>query len=201
MASADQVLDFWFGTLDAFGRADPERARRWFRASQSFDDAIRDQFASLVERALGGSLEGWSASARGTLALILLLDQFPRNLFRGQPRAFAGDARAQALSRRMVERGEDRALPFDQRLFAYLPLEHAESRLCQALHLGLLEQLREELPASRRGELESALRHAREHAEIIARFGRFPHRNAVLGRQDSAAERAYLEAGARRFGQ
>ncbi len=201
MTRAEQVLDFWFGALDVRGRARPDKARRWFHASPQFDREIVARFGPCIAAALGGGLEAWSATPTGSLALIVVLDQFTRNAFRGRARAFAGDVRAQALSRRMIERGDDRALAFDHRLFAYLPLEHAESRLCQATHIGLLEQMRDELPPARRAELDNAFHHARQHAGIIARFGRFPHRNAILGRPSTTGECAYLKSGAGRFGQ
>lgn len=197
-----ELLDLWFGELEG-GFAAPEARRRWFRADPAFDDALRTRFGDDVGAALAGERDAWASTPEGRLALVLLLDQLPRNLFRGTARAFAGDERALVAARVGVGRGDDRLLPAEPRVFLYLPFEHAEHRADQQTAVVLLERLRDTLterPAAR-GILEDYLAHAREHRELVRRFGRFPHRNAVLDRPSTDDERAWLARDGRRFGQ
>jgi uncharacterized protein (DUF924 family) len=183
-APAD-VLDFWFGDGDS---VDP----RWFKRSDAYDREIAAHFGAAVPAALAGGLDRWAGTTDGALALILLLDQFTRNLHRGTPQAFAGDAQALALSRRLVATGEHLRLPPLRRWFAYMPLEHAEDLALQALCVQLFEALAADA-GSHREALAGALDYARRHHDVIARFGRFPHRNAILGRASSAEEAAFLQ--------
>ena len=196
-----EVLEFWFGQPDAHGLADSTHRGRWFNASPEFDARVDAQFGPAVTAALGGAFESWTARPDGTLALILLLDQFTRNIHRGTAAAWSGDARALALARRLVERGADLKLRGDARSFAYLPFEHAESRTMQALHLGLLARWQNEAVAPVAERLTTNIEFARRHAAIVQRFGRFPHRNSVLGRASTAAEIEFLERARNRFGQ
>lgn len=186
-----EVLGFWFGEPGSahHGHARPE----WFRKDPEFDGAIRVRFGALVEEALAGGLPGWAVHAEGALAEVLVCDQFPRNLFRDDARAFALDGRALALARRLVAEGRDRAYPPVCRAFVYLPFEHSESLDDQRESVRLFGTLRDDPQAGR--YLEWAVR----HLEVIERFGRFPHRNAVLGRACTAAEQAFLEQPASRF--
>ncbi|VVE52601.1 membrane protein [Pandoraea capi] len=180
------VLDFWFGTPDAevYGMARPE----WFRKSDAFDEAIRARFGALHARAVAGELSDWADTPLGACALIVMLDQFSRNLFRHRAEAFAGDAQALAVARRLVEAGDDRRLPTAQhRVFVYLPFEHDESLESQHLSLALYEQL------AQASGLVDNLDYARKHAVIIERFGRYPHRNAALGRASTPEEIAFLK--------
>lgn len=170
------VLDFWFGPQDA-ARAE------WFRKDESFDAVIRLRFGAQVERALAGGLLEWEATPEGALARVLLLDQFTRNIFRGTARAFAGDALALEAARAMVARGDDAKLPPLRRVFVYLPFEHSEDPAMQRESLRLFGEL----------GLGGFLDYARRHAEVIERFGRFPHRNAVLGRDSTAEEIEFLK--------
>jgi uncharacterized protein (DUF924 family) len=195
-------LDFWLG----FDHEDPaaleQRWRRWFANDPDFDAQISARFGRLVPAAASGALASWHGASRDRLALILLLDQFPRNLFRGTREAFAHDADALALTREGVARGQDRALSPLERVFFYMPLQHAESRVAQRESVRLFDALRKEpAPARLAAALDEAARYARMHADIIARFDRFPHRNRLLGRPSTAAERAYLDGGAPTFGQ
>lgn len=180
-----EVLDFWFGPAGSpeYGKSRKE----WFSKSDEFDEAIRTRFLDLHLRAAGGQMQAWEAAPDSLLALILALDQFPRNLFRGSARAFASDAQAQAAALLAVTRGHDRALLPVQRVFVYLPFEHAEDLALQRRCVELFEGLR--------GEPDSAgnIDYARRHCEIIARFGRFPHRNAVLGRLSTPEEIEFLK--------
>lgn len=180
------VLDFWFGRGDA---VDP----RWFKGGPAFDALIRAEHAATVEAALAGELDAWTTDAAGTLALVVVLDQFTRHLFRGTPRAFAGDAQALAQARALVARGDDRRLGLLQRWFACMPFEHAEDRAQQAESLRLFTALRDDARGTAlEAALAGALDYAQSHAEVVATYGRFPHRNPILGRHSSAAELAYL---------
>src|SRR4051812_46135668 len=172
--TAQSVLAFWFGApgSPARGKARAE----WYRKDAKFDDEIRRRFGEAVAVALAGGFGEWCATAEGSLARIVLLDQFTRNIFRGTPRAFAGDERALATAEDAVARGFDRALPFVERWFVYMPFEHAESVAAQHRSLELFGAL-----ASDMGD-DDALVWARKHADVIFRFGRYPHRNAILGR-------------------
>lgn len=183
---AQDVLDFWFG---APGSAEHGQTRGvWFRKDAAFDDEIRTRFGAVIEQALNGGLHEWDAAgARGTLARILVLDQFTRNAGRDTPAAFAGDAQALAATRALLAAGTDRELTALERWFAYLPLMHAEDPACQEQSVQLFSALAGADPA-----LEGALDYAHRHRGVIARFGRFPHRNAILGRASTADESEYL---------
>lgn len=177
------VLDFWF---------DEASAAHWFVASDTFDAQIRARFATAVQRAATGQLETWTATPAGWLALLILLDQFPRNLYRGDPRAWATDLDAQRVALSGLARGDDRQLPAIQRVFAYLPLEHAEDRALQQRSVALFDALHAQAPAGQQEKFANFLDYARRHRAVIERFGRFPHRNAALGRASSEDEVTYL---------
>ena len=182
--NASNVIEFWFGTAStaiALGSR-----KEWFVKDPTFDDRIRQRFGPLVEQALAGPL-GWTAGAVEQLAELIVLDQFPRNLYRGTARAFAGDARALPLALSLVDAGTEHLLQPVQRTFVYLPLEHAEDRALQARSVALFTALAAEAP-----ELQGSLDYAHRHQEVIARFGRFPHRNTALGRTSTAEELEYL---------
>jgi uncharacterized protein (DUF924 family) len=173
---AREVLEFWFDpALDA-----AQRNKRWFAKDPAFDAEIRSRFLGLYEQGAAGRLNAWKGSARECLALVILLDQFPRNMFRGEARAFAADALARDAARALLARADE--LSPDERLFAWLPFEHSESLGDQKLACDLIAPLGEEL-----------LRYAQRHREIIERFGRFPHRNAILGRASTAEESEFLK--------
>jgi uncharacterized protein (DUF924 family) len=178
------ILDFWFADgPDTFRPA-------WFRRDDAFDAEIRARFGAWLDEARAGAHDGLAASPEGALALAILLDQFPRNLFRGSAEAFACDAAAERMARAAVlERRHDRALTPTQRVFLYLPFEHAESLGTQDLSVALFEGLRDHPDQARPG---GVIDYAWRHRAVILRFGRFPHRNAVLGRPSTAAELAYL---------
>jgi uncharacterized protein (DUF924 family) len=182
---AEAVLDFWFGPPGSaeFGLARPA----WFAKDDAFDAEIRARFGALIERALRGELDAWAAAARPALAQIILLDQFTRNAFRGTPRAFAGDARALAAASAMVGARQDETLPPFMRGFVYLPFEHAESMAMQDEAVRLFGRLAGDSP-----EQAGMLDYAHRHRTVIERFGRFPHRNEILGRRSTAEEIAFL---------
>lgn len=184
MAAFREVLDFWFGPAGSREYGRPREA--WFRKSEAFDDAIRARFLDLYRQAADGHLQPWQAAPDSLLALIVVLDQFPRNLFRGTSRAFSTDAQAVAAAQLAVSQGWDRLLLPVQRWFVYLPFEHAEDPSLQQRCLDLFEGLRDDPDSA------GSIDFARRHFEIIARFGRFPHRNAVLGRASTPEEVEFL---------
>ncbi|TCS61615.1 DUF924 family protein [Varunaivibrio sulfuroxidans] len=175
------IVTFWFGDPGSDDFAAPRR--RWFVANPTFDDEIRNRFSEVIERARTGALDDMYCCPEGALALILVLDQFPRNIHRGTPQAFATDAKARALAARALDDGFDRALLPMQRLFMYLPFEHSEDIQDQLRAVALIDAL---------GAGEQ-VDYARRHLEIIDRFGRFPHRNETLGRPSTPEERAFLK--------
>jgi uncharacterized protein (DUF924 family) len=190
--SAQDVLDFWFGAPTS---AEHGQARDvWFRKDPEFDRAIAKRFGLLVEVALTGGLRDWDGVAASALARIVLLDQFTRNIYRDTPQAFAGDALALAAAGAMLERGDDKRLLPVQRCFAYLPFEHAEELGAQQRSVALFTELAAAHPTLQ-GNLDYAIR----HRDVIQRFGRFPHRNAVLGRTSTPQEIAFLEQPGSRF--
>lgn len=180
---AAQVRGFWFGEP---ATATPREA--WFRKDAAFDREIHERFGALIETALAGGLQAWDGTPAGTLARILVLDQFTRNTFRGTARAFAGDALALAAAQALVARGGDRTLEPLQRWFVYLPFEHAEDLAVQRQAMALFTALAEEHPG-----LADARHWAQKHFEVIERFGRYPHRNALLGRASTPEELAFLQ--------
>lgn len=179
------IFDFWFLPAGAPGHG--QARAEWFRKDAAFDAEIRSRFGPLLEQALAGGLKHWDASPDGALARILLLDQFTRNAYRDSPRAFAGDALALACAQAVVTAGADRQLTPLQRWFVYLPFEHAEDMALQERSVALFAQLQKDS-----GSFEMALDYALRHRAVIARYGRFPHRNSILGRPSSADELEYL---------
>ncbi|RPH45819.1 MAG: DUF924 domain-containing protein [Burkholderiales bacterium] len=195
MSAADprvaEILDFWFGEP---GSSERGRAREvWFRKDLAFDDTIRTRFGAVVDEAAAGGLAGWDGSDTGALALLVVCDQFPRNLFRGEARAFALDPRALATARALVAAGRDRALAPLERVFVYLPFEHSESIDDQREAVRLLGLLRDDPQAGSYHEW------AVKHFEVVQRFGRFPHRNEALGRASTPEEIAFLAQPGSRF--
>lgn len=186
-ARAAALHRFWFGT---------EATRRfrglWFRRSAAFDAELRSRFAADMAQARAGQLDAWAATPAGGLALLLLLDQLPRNLHRGRAEAFASDAAARAVTAAMLARGDDRVLSPLERVFLLLPLEHSEDLADQERSVALFSALPVQPPELERGLHDFIVLYARRHHEIVARFGRFPHRNAALGRATTAEEAAFL---------
>ncbi len=175
IASPQTILEFWF--------AESAQAR-WFDSTPAFDHTLRERFLEAYRAAAAGRLEDWEQTPPGALALAIALDQFPLNMFRGQPESFATEAAARAVADRAIARGFDRELEPIQRLFLYLPFMHGEALADQDRSVSLFERL----------GLEDSLHFARHHRDLIARFGRFPHRNAILGRDSTPEEIAYLNS-------
>ncbi len=175
MIGPDEVLAFWFAE---------GREKQWFGGGEAFDSLVRTALAAAHEAALAGSLDDWRRTAKGCLALCILLDQYPRNVHRGSPRAFANDAAALAVTRHALAQGFDAELSQVERVFLYLPLEHSEE-LADQEHCVTLTAALSENP--------EWLRYAEAHRDVIARFGRFPHRNEILGRDSTPEEESFLE--------
>ncbi|MDI9245236.1 DUF924 family protein [Marinobacter sp. CHS3-4] len=195
-----EILDFWFGSLDDNGLPDSFHRNRWFKASRSFDQEIRRRFMSMVLFASEDGLKHWRSKPGGALAEIILLDQFTRQIHRGGALAFENDAQAIRLCKAALRAGHDMALPPVQRAFLYMPLQHSEKMEDQSLSVECYEQLAASTDGIAGDFMQSFLQSARDHKDIIERFGRFPHRNAALKRKNSPDEEAYLKNG-KRFGQ
>ncbi len=199
MDEALEVRRFWFGQLPP--RPDGVKARLalWFGADaeepRRLDEHVRSRFGALIARAAAGDLAAWADSPRRRLSLILLLDQFPRHVFRGTERAFASDREALALTLSGMQSAADAALTPVERIFFYMPLQHAELRDAQDESVAAYRRLLNEAPEELHAMFASALESAERHRSIIARFGRFPHRNRVLGRANTAEEETYLSQG------
>jgi uncharacterized protein (DUF924 family) len=187
--SSREVLDFWFGSGAARGKARPE----WFRRDEQFDARIRARFAALHASAALGECEAWRAEPRAMLALVIVLDQFSRNLYRGDARAYSQDSHALACARDALARGDDAGIAPVEREFLYMPFEHSEDLADQDRAVELMRSL--EPFEETRGLVEWAER----HRAIIRRFGRFPHRNAALGRASTAEEAEFLKQPGSRF--
>jgi uncharacterized protein (DUF924 family) len=170
-----QIIEFWFS---------PPMARHWFNSTEALDRTIRQRFAGLWSEAANGHLDHWAETAEGALALCVVLDQFPLNMFRGQPAAFRTEQKAVAVTKACVAAGFDKQLPKDRLAFLYMPLMHSESMADQRLSVQLFEA----------AGLERNAEFARHHRDIIERFGRFPHRNAILGRLSRPEEVRYLDS-------
>jgi uncharacterized protein (DUF924 family) len=186
----DEILEFWFGRPEAPGFG--EARAGWFRKDTDFDAALHARFCSAIDTALAGGFAEWTAP-RGTLARVLLLDQFTRNSYRDTPRAFAGDALALSLSQQAVARQDDAVLIPVERWFLYMPFVHAESTAAQQQSIELFARL-----ATETG-ITDPLAGAERHAAVIRRFGRFPHRNAILGRASTPEEIKFLASPGSRF--
>lgn len=183
--SPTAVLDFWFGPSDAasHGKSRPE----WFRKDDAFDAALRERFSMLHADVAAGRMPDWERSVEGVLAQIIVLDQFSRNMFRNTPAAFASDAKALRLARALVGRAADLPLLPVMRWFVYLPFEHSENLADQDEAVRLFRTL----PPG--PDADGVIEYAEKHRDVIRRFGRFPHRNAILGRTSTAEETAFLQ--------
>ncbi|MEM7253031.1 MAG: DUF924 family protein [Pseudomonadota bacterium] len=195
------INSFWIGEDTVDPQAANERWAFWYRGGKEVDDQIRTQFQSPVDAALAGELGALDATPAGALALVILLDQFTRNLFRSTPKAYAGDALALDIAKSAVESAADRQLSMVGRIFLYHPFHHSESAVDQDQAVSLFEALATTCDPQWREHIEKHLDAVRRHADIVRQFGRFPHRNRVLGRSSTPGEVAYLEGSPDSFGQ
>jgi uncharacterized protein (DUF924 family) len=189
----ETVLDFWFGKLNELGIADEAHSMTWFQKDVAFDARLRSQFLELHAELLGGAHESWLEAPRSRLAVILVLDQFSRNMFRDTPRMFAGDEKALALANSGIDRGMDRLLGLDERAFFYMPLMHSEVLADQERSVEVFGVWAAEQTGALRERGLASLDFARRHLVIIQRFGRFPHRNQILGRESTPEELEFLK--------
>ncbi len=191
--SIESILGFWFGASVDDAEVAQEKGRMWWSKNEAVDEEIRRRFEACTAAALHGALDEWAATPRGVLALVLLTDQFPRNMYRGQPASFAFDAIALRWALHGLERGMDSLLRPIERVFLYLPFEHSESIADQRRSVLLYEQLLRDVPPQHESTFSGFGQFAIRHRDIIARFGRFPHRNAILGRASTGKEIAFLQ--------
>lgn len=189
----EDVLAFWFGREAGDSATAESQKKLWWSKDAVIDAEIRERFGALVATAAGGAHREWAREPRGRLALILLFDQFPRNIYRDTPQAFAHDGLALRLALDGIDSGADRGLRAIERVFFYLPLEHAESTDIQARSVALFEGLRNGAAVAERRIFDGYLDFALRHRDIVQRFGRFPHRNRILGRASTAAEIDFLQ--------
>lgn len=188
----DEILEFWFGDApEEEGR--PSGTELWFGRSARVDRTIEKRFGRLLQKGKAGDLDGWAASPRGRLALIILLDQFSRNIHRETPEAYAADEKALALCLDGLDDEVDRKLGFLERLFFYMPAMHSESTDDQLTSVEIFGELAAEAPPEVKPTCQSFLKHAERHRDIVERFERFPHRNSILGRQSTPEESAFLQ--------
>jgi uncharacterized protein (DUF924 family) len=189
----EDVLDFWFGELNELGCSSPEHRKRWWTKSNAFDEAIKSHFLNDYEAIVAGDREVWRNTARGALAYIIVLDQFSRNIFRGTPEMFAADELAREVCCEGLDADFDSELSFDERVFFYLPLEHSEDVATQQRCLQLFSGLVDFAPEPLEGDAKYYLDFAERHKAIIERFGRYPHRNEILGRASTPDETEFLQ--------
>ncbi|MGF6459987.1 DUF924 family protein [Pseudomonas frederiksbergensis] len=193
------LLEWWFGSFESPNEIATDKGKLWFGKRDSQDLEARMRFGDLVEQALAGGLTEWVQHPEGWLALVLLLDQLPRMIFRDTPKSFSGDLRAQALVAQGIAADFDRQLRPIQRVFIYLVFEHCENLAVQNEAVSRFLDLVEQQPEADRAVFADNLDYAERHQKIIARFGRFPHRNAVLGRESTAEEVEFLSGPGSRF--
>lgn len=193
------LLDWWFGHVESPDEIAADKGKLWFGKKDSQDLEARERFGVFVDQALAGELTEWTQRPEGWLALVLLLDQLPRMIFRDTPKAFSGDLRAQKLVAQGIAADFDRKLKPIQRVFIYLVFEHCENLAVQNEAVSRFIDLVAEQPEAERAVFADNLDYAERHRKVIARFGRFPHRNAVLGRESTAEELAFLSQPGSRF--
>ena len=189
LAIWEEVLSFWLGDLDAQGAADAEHAKRWWKKDEAFDAFLREHYLREHEAIVARQREDWLQTPQGRLAYVIVLDQFSRNMFRGTPGMFAHDTQAAQATLQGIDCGHDRQLACDERVFLYMPLMHCEDIALQERCVAVFTALAAEFG----GRAVHNAKYAVQHCDIIARFGRFPHRNKILGRPSTPEEVAFLE--------
>lgn len=190
---AEEILDYWFGPLTSIDDFPDDQMDIWFAATPEIDREFRERFGDDVVKAARGELNSWRDTPRGRLALVLLLDQFPRHIYRNRPQAFMTDPMAQGIVLEGIQKGDDKRLLPVERAFFYLPLEHAENGYLQRISVDSYLQLLADVPFTLKPQMQEFLRYAMLHQQQIARFGRFPHRNYILGRNSTPEEVVFLK--------
>ncbi len=193
MKRSEEILNFWFGTLESDGDFPEQQEKVWFKKSEATDQILREKFERDLQSAIRRELDDWTSTPRGRLALIILLDQFSRNIYRGTPQSFAQDKQALELCLQGIEHNVDRKLRPIERLFFYLPMEHAEDVEIQRQCVKAIKALSEDVVPSLKQKFIGYIDYAVQHCEIIERFGRFPHRNKILARGSTEEELEFLE--------
>ncbi|RYZ57769.1 MAG: DUF924 domain-containing protein [Proteobacteria bacterium] len=193
------ILDFWFGPLDAEGMASEKKMKNWFAKDDDFDKSIKSLYGNLMELAPMGAYDLWGKTPEGRVALLIVLDQFPRNLFRGKARSFYTDEKAQVVCTSALAAGEHLTLPISYAYFILMPLMHSETLALQDLGVKHFKELRDRSEGKAKKMMEGAVDYAIKHRDIVAEFGRFPHRNEFLGRESTPAEIKFLAEGGARF--
>ena len=199
IATPEAMLDYWFGAPGSAAEISQRQSKLWFGKLPEKDRDISERFTPTFNAAIAGALDPWARSPKGRLALVIVLDQFPHHIHRDTPQAFAQDAKSLALSMAALASGEDKQLTLIERVFLYLPLEHAESLAMQDLSVAQYQQLASEAMESERTLFDNFLDYAHKHREVVLRFGRFPHRNDILGRPSSPEEITFLKQPGSRF--
>ena len=199
IAAPEAILDYWFGASGSAREITERQSSLWFGKLPEKDREVSERFTPTFNAAATGLLDKWTVTPHGRLALVIALDQFPHHIHRDTPDAFAQDEKALDLTLAALAVGEDKTLAMIERVFLYLPLEHAESIAMQDLAVAQYQHLVNEADESERAVFENFLDYAHKHREVVLRFGRFPHRNAILGRTSSAEEFAFLDQPGSRF--
>ncbi|MFT5207139.1 MAG: hypothetical protein ACI9CF_000888 [Candidatus Omnitrophota bacterium] len=194
MTSSANILEFWFGNLKDEDDFPVEKAGMWFRDGKKFDSYIKEHFEAACIGAMAGAYDDWTMDAKSLLALIILLDQFPRNIYRNTPEAYASDQKAEELCRMGIHKGYDQELMPVERVFMYMPLMHTESIEGQRYAVELFKRLADNATPAIELPLRNNLDFAIQHAKIIEEFGRFPYRNTIFKRESTAAEKKFLES-------
>lgn len=193
MPGVEDILSFWFGAIAADGSCTPETVKRWWAKNEDFDREVTETFGAAIAAAESGDLDDWQSTARGCLAMVILLDQMTRNSRRGLGSQYDADAKAQALVRHAIEQGYEQQLRTMERYFLYMPLMHAESRELQQEGIERFDALAANAEPGAKQSAEGAADYMRRHEVIVARFGRFPHRNEMLGRDSTPEEIEFLK--------
>ena len=189
----NEIIEFWFGSLSSQNDLAEEKAEFWFKKDPQWDQVIKKKFANDIEKALNGLYDDWKQTSTGSMALILLLDQFTRNVFRNDRKAFAGDSRALEIALQGIEKKFDLELYPIERVFFYLPLEHSEDLKMQELSVKHFATLMDSVDQTIKTQFQTFLNYAHRHHDVIVRFGRFPHRNVILERESTAEELNFLQ--------
>src|SRR5690554_130353 len=188
-----EVLDFWFGELDSQGSATAQISESWRMKDPDFDREIRERFEALYEDIVAGKKESWLKTSDGLIAYVVVIDQLSRNMFRGTPKMYASDAQVLAVAHKAIAQGRDKQAVFAHRNFLYMPLMHSELIDDQDRCVALYTAWHDELTGQQKAEVKKRIGYAIRHRDVVAQFGRFPHRNDILGRPSTAKEREFLK--------